>query len=327
MHFTPFCRINSYLYTFYFVILIGMRYLLTLLAAFTVCTASYGQSPFSKVVIPSVPTFLEFAGERVPLDNFDTRESLQRELLVTSYMHSSTLRALLHTKRYFAIIEPILEANGVPNDFKYLAMAESALNPNAMSAAKAAGLWQIMPGTGRDHGLLVGSEVDERYDVEKSTEAACKHLLKSYAEFGSWALAAAAYNLGDAGVRRRIDKQGVTNYYDAFLPEETLRYMFRILSFKLIVENPSFYGYMIQSGDYYPVLDNYTEITVDDAQIDWSKVAKDNGTTYKMLRQLNHWIRDYEYKNTARRKLTVKIPGPGFRSGTAEAIITEESYE
>ena len=294
-----------------------MRYLFALMAAFTIHAASYAQSPFSKVVIPSVPTFLEFAGERVPLENFDTRESLQRELLVTSYMHSSTLRALLHTKRYFAIIEPILEANGVPNDFKYLAMAESGLNPDAVSAARAAGLWQIMAGTGRDYGLLVGSEVDERYDIEKSTEVACKYLLEAYEEFGSWTLAAAAYNLGKAGVRKRIDKQGVTNYYDAFMPEETLRYIFRILSFKLIVENPSFYGCLIQSRDYYPVLYNYTEISIDDAQIDWSKVARENGTTYKMLRQLNHWIRDYEYSNTARRKLTVKIPGPGFRADTA----------
>lgn len=292
-----------------------MKYTLLVLAAVTVWTSSFAQTPFSKVVIPSVPGYMEFAGERVPLENFDTRESLQRELMTTAYMHSSTLRALLNTKRYFAIIEPILKANGVPEDFKYLAMAESALNPDAVSSAKAAGLWQIMPETGRGHGLMVGSEVDERYDIAKSTEVACKHLLKSYAEFGSWALAAAAYNLGDAGVRKRVDKQGVNNYYDTFLPEETLRYMFRILSFKLIVENPSFYGYMIQSGDYYPVLGDYTEVTTDDAHIDWSQFAKDHGTTYKMLRQLNHWIRDYEYKNSVRCKLTVKIPGSGFRAG------------
>ncbi len=309
-----------------------MKYLISLMTALLIWTVSPAQTPFAKVVVPSVPGNMEFAGERVPLENFDTRESLQRELMVTNYMHSSTMRAILNTKRYFAIIEPILEANGVPNDFKYLAMAESGLNPNAMSIAKAGGLWQIMPGTGRDHGLFVSAEVDERYDIEKATQVACKHLLKSYELFGSWTLAAAAYNLGDAGVRRRIDKQGVNNYYDAFLPEETLRYMFRILSFKLVVENPSFYGYMVQSSDYYPVLDNYTEITVDDAHIDWSKLAKENGTTYKMLRELNHWIRDYEYKNTNKRKLTVKIPGPGFRTGieeepATETIIIEESYE
>lgn len=295
------------------------------------CAASFAQTPFAKVVLPSVPYNMEFAGERVPLENFDTRESLQRELLVTVYMHSSTMRALLHTKRYFAIIEPILEANGIPADFKYLAMAESALNPNVVSSARAAGIWQIMPGTGRDHGLLVGGEVDERYDIAKSTKVACQHLRKSYDEFGSWALAAAAYNLGDAGVRKRINKQGVTNYYDAFLPEETLRYMFRVLSFKLVTENPSFYGYMIQSGDYYPPLDNYYEITVDDLNIDWSEVARKNGTNYKMLRQLNHWIRDYEYRNVSRKKLTVKIPGPGFRTGAenenAMNVVEEETYE
>ncbi len=286
-------------------------------------TASQAQTPFSKVIVPSVPSAMTFAGERVPLENYDTRESLQRELLVTSYMHSSTLRALLNTKRYFAVIEPILEANGIPNDFKYLAMAESALNPDAVSIVKAAGLWQIMPETGRAHGLLVDPEVDERYDIEKATQVACQHLMKSYNEFGSWAFAAAAYNLGDAGVRKRIDKQGAANYYDAFFPDETMRYMFRILSFKMIVENPSFYGYMVRSVDYYPVLDNYTEITVSDTNIDWSKVARDNGTTYKMLRQLNHWIRDYEYKNLKCNKLTVKIPGPGFRVETGGVIATQ----
>lgn len=291
-----------------------MKYIISVLASLMVCAASWAQPPLSKVILPPLPGHMEFAGEAVPLDNYDTRESLQRELMTTCYMHSSTLRALLNTKRYFAIIEPILEKNGIPADFKYLAMAESALNPNAVSSAKAAGLWQIMPGTGKDHGLYVGSEVDERYDIEKSTEVACKHLLKSYEEFGSWALAAAAYNLGDAGVRKRIGLQGTDNYYDSFFPDETMRYMFRVLSFKLLVENPSFYGYMIQSADYYPVLDNYTEITVDDAHIDWSKVASDNGTTYKMLRQLNHWIRDYEFNNPSRKKLTVKIPGPGFRT-------------
>jgi hypothetical protein len=264
---------------------------------------------------------MEFAGERVPLENYDTRESLQRELVITTYMHSGTMRALLQTKRYFAIIEPILEKNGVPADFKYLAMAESALNPDALSTAKAAGLWQIMPGTGRDHGLLVGAEVDERYDIAKATEVACRHLLKSYAEFGSWALAAAAYNLGDAGVRKRIDIQGTDNYYDSFFPEETMRYVFRVLAYKLITETPSYYGYMVQSGDYYPPLLDYREIIVDDAHIDWSKLARENGTSYKMLRQLNHWIRDYEYKNPSRRKLTVKIPGEGFREAPGEAIV------
>ena len=292
------------------------------MASLMVCAVSWAQTPFSKVIIPSLPGHLDFAGEEVPLDNYDTRESLQRELMTTCYMHSSTLRTLLNTERYFAIIEPILERNGIPSDFKYLAMAESGLNPDAVSVARAAGLWQIMSATGKDHGLYVGSQVDERYDIEKATQVACDHLRKSYEEFGSWTLAAAAYNLGDAGVRRRIDIQGVDNYYDAFFPEETMRYMFRILAFKLVTQNPAFYGFMIQSGDYYPVLDNYTEITVDDAHIDWSELARENGTTYKMLRQLNHWIRDYEFDNPSRRKFTVKIPSSEFRvapeSGPAE---------
>lgn len=264
--------------------------------------------------VPMIPTELDFAGERVPLDNFDTKESLRRELLTTSYLHSRTFLTLLATTRYFPIIEPILAKYNIPDDFKYLCMAESGLNPNVMSHAGAAGLWQFMPATGKSHGLLTGKEVDKRYHIEKSTEAACKHLLASYKRFGSWTLAAAAYNLGDAGLQRRVSKQGITNYYDTFLPEETLRYVFRILTFKLLTLNPSAYGFVIGKEDYDKPLDQYTIVKVATRTIDWSKFAKANGTTYKMLRQLNHWIRDYDYNNSSLRELSVKIPTKEFRT-------------
>ncbi len=267
----------------------------------------------ANVALPPIPYQLDFAGERVPLENFDTRESLLKDLLVTCYMHSRTMQTLLAASRYFPVIEPILEKNGVPEDFKYLCMAESSLNPNARSGAGAAGLWQFMPATGKEFGLLVDNGVDERYHIEKSTEAACKYLLDARARLGSWALAAASYNLGIGGVQTRQKKQGITDYYDMFLPDETMRYVFRCLTFKLVYENPEMYGFRIDSASRFKPFDRYREITVDAVEIDWAKVALDNGTNYKMLRELNPWIRDYTYKNSSRRAFRVKIPPGDFR--------------
>ncbi|MBQ4280161.1 MAG: lytic transglycosylase domain-containing protein [Rikenellaceae bacterium] len=297
-----------------------MKLTILLLAAVCALHAS-AQSPYvslppqeyAPVRVPHLPASLSFAGERVPLDNYDTRESLRRELLGTIYMHSRTLQTLLATTRYFPVIEPILEKYGIPADFKYLCMAESGLNPNVRSGAGAAGLWQLMPAVGRSYGLETGSNIDERYHIEKSTEAACKHLLSAYERFGSWTMAAAAYNVGETGLATRRDKQRTGNYYDLWLPEETMRYVFRILAFKLLTENPAAYGYVFSAADYDAPLADYREVTVDDAKIDWSAVAVANGTTYKMLRELNHWIRSYEYANPRRTAYTVKVPNEGFR--------------
>lgn len=272
------------------------------------------ESGFANVVLPPIPESLSFAGEEVPLDNYDVRESLQRELLVTDYLHSRTFLTLLNTERYFSIILPIMEKYGIPEDYKYICMAESGLDPDVVSYAGAGGLWQIMPATGRSFGLEVGKQVDERYHIEMCTEAACKYFLDSYKRFGSWTLAAAAYNLGDAGVSRRIKAQGVDDYYDAFFPAETMRYVYRILSLKLLTENPAAYGYQIEESEYYKPLTDYHEVQINDAQIDWSAFAKENGTTYKMLRELNHWIRDYTHSNAKRKTYTVKIPNAGFRT-------------
>lgn len=298
--------------------------ILTILLAFCLCSTGFTQTtlrtlverePMAAVMVPALPATLDFAGERVPLENYDTRESLIREMSVSCYMHSRTLLTLLATTRYFPIIEPILEKHGVPNDFKYLCMAESGLNPNVRSGAGAAGLWQFMPAAGKEYGLFMGANnvVDERYHIEKATEAACKYILDAKRRLGSWTLAAAAYNAGFGGVQTRMQKQGVTDYYDLFLPDETMRYVFRILSFKLITPNPQTYGFVIAPADYYQPLADYHEIEVSDAQIDWSAVARENGTNYKMLRELNHWIRDYTYTNSGRRTFTVKIPNSNFR--------------
>lgn len=267
------------------------------------------------VMLPPLPAQLDFAGERVPLEFYDIRESLNREMSVTCYMHSRTLLTLLATTRYFPVIEPILRKHGVPDDFKYLCMAESGLNPNIRSVAGAAGLWQFMEAAGKEYGLFIGANrlVDERYHLEKSTEAACKYILDAKRRLGSWTLAAAAYNAGLGGVQTRMQKQGVSDYYDLYLPEETMRYVFRILSFKLVTPQPAAYGFVIAPSEYYRPLTDYHEIQVSDAQIDWSSVAHSNGTTYKMLRELNHWIRDYTYTNSAKRTFTVRIPNKDFR--------------
>jgi Soluble lytic murein transglycosylase and related regulatory proteins (some contain LysM/invasin domains) len=267
------------------------------------------------VMIPPLPRQLDFAGEKVPLENYDIRESLIREMMVTCYMHSRTMQTLLATTRYFPIIEPILRKHGIPDDFKYLCMAESGLNPNVRSTAGAAGLWQFMQVTGKEYGLFIGANslIDERYHIEKSTEAACKYILDAKNRLGSWTLAAAAYNVGLAGVQTRMQKQGVSDYYDLFLPEETMRYVFRILSFKLVTPDPAVYGFVVAPAEYYKPLEDYREIQVGDTAIDWSALAKEHGTNYKMLRELNPWIRDYTYTNTAKRVFTVRIPGKNFR--------------
>ncbi len=263
---------------------------------------------FAQVEVPPLPAKLDFAGEPVPMQNQDTRESLMREMLTTFYMHSRTLQTILASKRYFAVIEPILAKYGVPDDFKYLCMAESGLNPEARSGAGAGGLWQLMPAYAKSAGLLVGDEVDERYHIEKSTEAACRYLIDAKRRLGSWTLAAAAFNAGVAGVSRRLEKQGVESYYDLFLPNETLRYVFRVLSFKLLMSDPAAYGYKIDKKEYYPLLPAYEEVTVDDSEIDWAAFAREHGTHYKQIRQLNPWIRDYDHANKAGRSYTVKIP-------------------
>lgn len=265
-------------------------------------------SEYAPVHIPRLPEKLDFAGESVPLDNYDTRESLMRELLSNTYLHSRTMLTLLATQRYFAIIEPILKKNGVPEDFKYLCMAESGLDPNVSSPAGAAGLWQLMPPFARSAGLFIGEGVDERFDLEKSTEAACKYILDAKARFGNWTLAAASYNVGVAGTSKRLEKQGVDSYYDLYLPAETMRYVFRILAFKVITPDPMAYGYQIRPEDYYRPLPDYTEVTVSGPNIDWAAKAREEGTNYKMLRELNHWIRDYDTGNKSGRSFVLKIP-------------------
>lgn len=270
-------------------------------------------APRGGVYVVDLPSSLEFAGERVPLELADVCEALQREVLTTMCMHTRTMMTLRLTSRYFPIIEPILKKNGIPNDFKYLCLAESGLDVNAQSAAKAAGLWQFVPSAAKTYGIETGDNVDLRYNIEMATEAACRYLKDAYARFGSWTMAAASYNAGQAGVDRRANTQGVDNYWDLFLPEETMRYVPRILSFKMLLDKPAKYGFNLRKQDYFPTFVNFQMVQINDAAIDWSEFAAKNGTNYKTLRILNPWIRSYNYENKTQKSYTVKIPTGDFR--------------
>lgn len=257
-----------------------------------------------------VPEDLNFAGEVMPLNNPDILERMDRELLVNTYWQSNGLLMFKRAKKYFPIIEPILAKHGIPDDFKYLAVIESGLT-NAVSPAGARGVWQIMPTTGRENGLEVNKNVDERYNLEKATEVACKYLLKSKASLGTWTLAAAAYNAGNAGVSRRLKEQGVSGYYDLLLGEETGRYLFRIVALKEILSNPSKYGFNFREKDLYTTIPTY-KVEVDTAVTNFSKFAQRFGVNYKVLKIHNPWLREQHLNNKSRKLYHIEIPKEGY---------------
>ncbi|ULC58866.1 lytic transglycosylase domain-containing protein [Flaviramulus sp. BrNp1-15] len=257
-----------------------------------------------------VPENLDFAGESMPLKNPDILERMDRELLVNTYWQSNGLLMFKRAKKYFPIIEPILAKHGIPDDFKYLAVIESGLT-NAVSPAGARGVWQIMPATGRENGLEVNKNVDERYNLEKATEVACKYLLKSKEELGSWTLAAAAYNAGNAGVSRRLKEQNVSDYYDLLLGEETGRYLFRIVALKEILSHPAKYGFNFREKDLYQNIPTY-KIEVDTAVTDFSKFAQNFNINYKILKLHNPWLREPHLNNKSRKSYLIEIPKEGY---------------
>lgn len=259
-----------------------------------------------------LPDSIDFAGEKVPLGNFDTRESLERELIMTAYRHGSTIMVIKRSTRYFPEIETILKENNIPGDFKYVAVAESELS-NMVSPAGATGYWQIMPGTGKENGMEINNEVDERYNLARSTKLACDYFRKSYERYGSWTLAAASYNGGRKAIDEQIAIQKQNNYYDLLLAEETARYLFRILAYKIIMTNPAAYGFDLQSTDLYPPL-RYTEVKVDTAVTDFALFAAQFGTTYKNLKYLNPWLRKPYLTKKANRSYLIRIPEEGSRT-------------
>jgi len=257
-----------------------------------------------------VPSDLAFAGEAVPLSNPDILERMDRELLVNTYWQSNGLLMFKRARKYFPVIEPILNKYGVPEDFKYLAVIESGLT-NAVSPAGAKGVWQIMKATGKENGLEINDNVDERYHLEKATEVACKYILKSKEIFGTWTLAAAAYNAGNSGVSRQLSKQNVSDYYDLLLGEETGRYVFRIVALKEILSHPDKYGFNFRDKDLYTHIPTF-KLEVDTAVTDFTKFAKDFGINYKILKIHNPWLREPHLNNKSGKQYSIEIPEKGY---------------
>ncbi len=254
-----------------------------------------------------IPEKASFAGESLPLDRFYVKEALDRELLSNAYFHSQTIRLIKLAPRYFPIIEPILKEEGIHDDFKYLAVAESGFNPRAISPASAAGFWQFMKGTASDYGLEVNSEVDERYHIEKATRAACDYLKDAYEKFGSWTLVAASYNRGMTGVQRQMDIQRQDDYYDLLITTETARYVYRIMALKLILENPEKYNFYVANKDKYPVIPT-KQVEITGSVANFADYAKEQGLSYKVFKDFNPWLRENTLTYSGKKRYWVEIP-------------------
>lgn len=285
-----------------------------------------GQDGNSIVQSPSVPASVTFAGNKIDLDRVDMYERLDRELTAMSYTHGNTLLLLKRANKYFPEIIPILKKQGVPEDIIYLACIESTLNPRAYSAAKAAGLWQFIPSTAKHYGLEVNEFVDERYNTEKATVAACRYLKDAYKKYGNWESVAASYNGGMARITKELAAQGATTAYDLYLVDETSRYMFRLLAMKLIMENPREYGFILQSDQLYqPVRTENVEVNT--PVEDWPRWAKEHGISFMTLREYNPWIRAKSLPNKTGKTYTVKIPNKeDLKRSTQKKIIYNKNW-
>lgn len=244
-----------------------------------------------------VPDRVDFCGETINLDRFDLRERFDREINTFAYLHATTLLYFKRANRYFPVIEPLLKKNGIPDDFKYLCLIESNLDIRALSPANAAGLWQFLESTGKDYGLEINSEVDERYHIEKATEAACRYFKNAFTRYGSWVNVAASYNAGMAKLSSALSVQQVNSALDLLLVSETSRYIFRITAIKQLFENPQLYGFVIRIEDLYPPVSTQ-RIAVTQTIDDIASFSKQYGLNYMLLKEFNPWLRD--------NKLTVK---------------------
>ena len=264
----------------------------------------------SKVYALKIPTSIHFSGEEVPIDQPDIRERLDKEMLVNTYWQSNMMLLIKRTNKYFPTIEKILEEEGVPDDFKYLAVIESALE-NVRSPKGAKGFWQLMHGTAKEYGLEVNDNVDERYHLEKSTRIACVYLKKAKERLGSWTLAAASYNRGMYGTDRLLDKQLAESYYDLLLNSETSRYVFRIIAVKEIMSNPQQYGFIFEESDLYlPIPER--KIGLDTAITNLAQFAKEQNINYKVLKIHNPWLIENHLNNKSRKYYEIAIPEEGY---------------
>src|SRR5215203_6184348 len=256
---------------------------------------------------PELPSEMNFAGEAVPLMRWDVKERLDREVLLNFYNQANMLFLMKMSNRYFPVLSERLKANGVPDDFKYLCVAESNLVSTAISRSNAVSFWQFLNGTAPGFGVEVNSQVDERYNIEKATDAACKYLKNAYEKFGTWTAAAASYNCGQAGYNNQATQQRTKNYYDLLLPEETNRYMFRILAFKHLLSNAEGLGFNLTDEEKYKPIP-FRIVRVDSSVSDLAQFAINNGTNYKMLRLMNPWIRGKSLTITAGKSYEIKFP-------------------
>ncbi|MDR2424650.1 MAG: lytic transglycosylase domain-containing protein [Prevotellaceae bacterium] len=264
--------------------------------------ASPGNALKQNITSPYIPPVVTFCGEKVPIEHFDVRESLVREMNSLCYGHSLMIYTLQLSERYMGIIENILKQQGVPDDMKYLCVTESNLQ-NLISPSKAAGFWQFMSGTAKEFGMQINAEIDERYNLEKATKAACDYLTGAYKQFGNWTLSAAAYNVGISHISNRLKVQQEDSYYNLQLNTETARYVFRAIAYKIIMQNPETYGYHLPKNDFKPL--QYTEVMVT-GPVNWIDIAKKYNTSYKILKHFNPWIMDV--KLSVAKTYKVKIP-------------------
>lgn len=273
----------------------------------------------SPAVSLDIPDKVFFAGTVIPLDRYDMRERFDREQIAFAYAYASTIVTIKRANLYFPVIEPILKQNGIPDDFKYLALVESNFNNRAFSSARAAGIWQFMPETAKQYGLEISNGIDERYHIEKSTIAACRYLKDAYAKFGDWPAVAASYNAGMERISSEQSMQQTGSFFDMLIFDETSRYIFRILAIKEILKNPRKYGFYIKRAHLYPSI-GFTEVTITGSVEDWAEFAKSYSITYAQLKDFNVWIRGNKLENKAGNIYVVRIPLKGDFNFDAKKI-------
>ncbi len=261
-----------------------------------------------------IPEDLNFAGETVPQSDPEVMERIDREFLVNTYWQSNAVLLIKRANVYFPIIEPILAKNGIPDDLKYLAVAESGLQ-NVVSHAGASGFWQIMKATGQQYGLEVNDNVDERYHLEKSTQVACDYLNKYYKKYGTWTLAAASYNAGTGAIDRYMGIQQVNDYYDLLLGQETGRYVFRILAIKEILSHPEKYGFDVQEDELYKAVPTF-KVDLDEPVLSFADFAQKYEINYKILKRHNPWLREPHLNNSSKKRYSIEIPKTGYYNAT-----------
>lgn len=282
---------------------------LVLIAAFALFfVAGYAQGIDIHPKAPAVPEYVDFAGDRITFDRDDLYERMDRELMTFTYMHTTSSLMLKRSVRYFTQVVPILKEKGIPEDLKYLMVIESNLDPKAVSVSGAAGLWQFTKATAKQYGLEVNDEVDERYNIEKETVAACKYLKEAYRKYGDWMTVAASYNAGQGGISRRLQEQKESSAMDLYLPEETSRYMFRVLTAKLFMEHPERFGYDITGSELYPYRKPAKVVTVTGPIPSLVEFAKNNGVSYDALKKANLWLRGDKLTNAGGKAYEIIIP-------------------